>query len=57
MPTISAFYGILVLIFYRDNRQHHRAHIHVRYQGEEAVIAIDNGEVLDGRGPEPCLTT
>ena len=43
MPTISAFYGIVVLMFYRDNRQHHRAHIHVRYQGEESVLAIDPG--------------
>jgi len=38
MPTISMFYGILVLMFFRDNRQHHMPHIHVRYQGEEAVI-------------------
>jgi Domain of unknown function (DUF4160) len=37
MPTISMFYGILVLMFYRDNRQHHAPHIHARYQGGEAV--------------------
>jgi hypothetical protein len=48
MPTISMFYGFLILMFYRNNRQHHRAHIHPRYQGQEAAIAIDDGVVLDG---------
>ena len=48
MPTISMFYGILVLMFFRDNRRHHLPHIHVRYQGQEAAIAIEDGSVLDG---------
>ncbi len=48
MPTISMFYGILVLMYFRDNRRHHLAHIHVRYQGEEAAVSIDDGEILDG---------
>ena len=51
MPTISMFYGMLVLMFYRDNRRHHLPHIHVRYQGEEAVISIPDGDVLDGQLP------
>lgn len=51
MPTISMFYGMLVLMFYRDNRRHHLPHIHVRYQGEEAVISIPDGDVLDGKLP------
>ncbi|MEX8520588.1 MAG: DUF4160 domain-containing protein [Leptothrix sp. (in: b-proteobacteria)] len=51
MPTISMFYGILVLMFYRDNRRHHLPHIHARYQGAEAAIAIDDGTVLDGQIP------
>jgi hypothetical protein len=45
------FYGILVLMFFRDNQQHHVPHIHVRYQGQEAVISIDEGLVLDGALP------
>jgi len=48
MPTISMFYGILVLMFFRDNRRHNLPHIHVRYQGEEAVFSIDDGSVIDG---------
>jgi hypothetical protein len=51
MPTISMFYGIVVLMFFRDNRRHHVPHIHVRYQGDEASIAIDDGRILDGSVP------
>jgi hypothetical protein len=32
-------------------RQHHTPHIHVRYQGSEAVIAIPEGELLSGSMP------
>lgn len=55
MPTISMFYGILVLMFFRDNRRHHLPHIHVRYQGEEAAISIDDGRILDGTMPAKQL--
>ena len=51
MPTISMFFGILVSIFYGDNEQHHAPHIHVRYQGQKASIAIDDGRVLAGGFP------
>jgi hypothetical protein len=51
MPTISMFYGIVVLMFFRDNRRHHVPHIHARYQGDEASIAIDDGRILDGAVP------
>jgi hypothetical protein len=48
MPTISMFYGILVLMYFRDNRRHNLPHIHARYQGQEAVLGIESGDVLDG---------
>jgi hypothetical protein len=51
MPTISMFYEIVVLMYYRDIVQHHLPHIHVRYQGEEVVINIENGETLTGKIP------
>lgn len=51
MPTISMFYGIVVLIFYGDNEQHHAPHIHVRYQGKKASVAIDDGRLLAGDFP------
>lgn len=51
MPTISMFYGILVLMYFRDNQRHHFPHIHVRYQGEEAAVSLDDGSVFDGTLP------
>jgi hypothetical protein len=51
MPTISMFYGILILMYFRDNRRHHLPHIHVRYQGKNAAVSIDDGSVLDGSLP------
>ena len=51
MPIISMFYGIIVSLYFLDSRQHHRPHIHVKYQDEEAVIAIPDGEVLEGQIP------
>ena len=55
MPTISMFYGILILMYFRDNVRHHLPHIHVRYQGVEAAISIEDGSVLDGRLPPKQL--
>jgi hypothetical protein len=51
MPTISIFYGIMILMFYRDNNRHHLPHIHARYQGNEAAIAIEDGTILEGSLP------
>lgn len=51
MPTVSMFYGILVSIFFRDTDQHHLPHIHARYQGMKASIAIEDGQILAGDLP------
>jgi len=55
MPTISMFYGILILMFFRDNRRHHLPHIHARYQHNEAAVSIDDGIILDGSLPRKQL--
>lgn len=55
VPTISMFYGIVVLMFYRDNERHHLPHIHVRYQGKNASVAIDDRRLLDGDFPPKQL--
>ncbi len=47
MAIISMFYGIIVSMYYFDNKQHNTPHIHVRYQGEEAVFSIPDGKVLN----------
>ncbi len=48
MPTISMFYGIIVYMYYVDNKQHQIPHIHVKYQEHEAVVSIPDGELLEG---------
>ena len=55
MPTISMFYGILVLLYYKDTGRHNKPHIHVRYQGSKASIAIEDGTVLAGDFPTKQL--
>lgn len=55
MPTISMFYGILVAIFFEECERHHLPHIHVRYAGEKASIAIEDGRILAGSFPSKQL--
>ena len=51
MPTISVFYGIIIYLYFFDNQKHNLPHFYARYQGQKAVIAIHDGEVLDGEIP------
>lgn len=49
MPTISMFFGIIIRMFYRDNKQHSLPHIHAEYQGDVAVFAIQDETFLTVR--------
>jgi len=51
VPTISMFYGVIVSLYFLDNKQHHMPHIHVKYQDAEAVVSIPDGDILEGRIP------
>jgi hypothetical protein len=51
MPTISMFYGIVVTLYYYDNKQHNLPHIHVRYQGTKAIFSIEKCEMMEGDLP------
>jgi len=51
MATLALFYGIIVSIFYKDNRQHSVPHIHADYQGQSVVLSIPDGEILAGDFP------
>ncbi len=51
MPVISMFYGIIVAMYFLDNRQHNTPHIHVKYQDREAVVSMPDGDVLEGSLP------
>ena len=55
MPLISAFYGVLVYMYFIDVKQHHLPHIHVQYAGDEAIFAIESGDVIDGSIPKRQL--
>jgi hypothetical protein len=52
MPTIAIFYGIVVQMYWRD---HAPPHIHVIYQGFEALVAIETGRVIGGKLPPNAL--
>lgn len=56
MPAISMFYGIIIYIYFMDNKQHKRPHIHVNYQGQEVIVAIPDGEVLEGGIPSSKMS-
>ena len=51
MPTISMFYGIIIYMFFFDNKKHHKPHIHAHYAESSAVISIEDGELLTGSLP------
>lgn len=51
MPTISMFYGILVLMYFYDDKKHQLPHIHAEYGEHTASIAIEDGTVLSGSLP------
>jgi hypothetical protein len=52
VPRISAFYGIVITMYWRD---HPPAHFHAAYGGDVAEIAIDSGETIDGWLPPRAL--
>ena len=49
MPTIAWFYGIAIRMYVRD---HPPPHFHAIYGEYEAFIAIETGEVIEGRLPK-----
>ena len=55
MATLSMFYGIIISMYYRDNRQHKLPHIHVRYQNDTAIFSIPDGEIIDGKLKKPQM--
>lgn len=48
MPTISAFYGILIQMFWKDHRP---PHFHVRYADYRARISIEDLKIISGNLP------
>lgn len=52
MPTISAFYGILIKMFFVD---HAPPHFHVVYAEYEASIDIQKLQIIEGQLPRRAL--
>jgi hypothetical protein len=52
MPTISAFYGILIQMFFKD---HAPPHFHVKYGEFKAAIDIISLSILNGKLPRRAL--
>jgi hypothetical protein len=52
VPRISAFYGIVITMYWRD---HPPPHFHATYAGQVAEIQIESLEVLDGWLPPRAL--
>ena len=52
MPIISSFFGIYVRMYFAD---HAPPHVHVEYQGHEALIAIKDGMIVEGELPKRAL--
>jgi hypothetical protein len=48
VPRISAFYGIVIVLYYGD---HEPPHFHARYGEYEAQVLIATGELLAGNLP------
>jgi hypothetical protein len=48
MAIIAMFYGIIVSMYFFDDRRHKLPHIHVKYQEQEVVLSLPNGDVLEG---------
>ncbi|MBY0247219.1 MAG: DUF4160 domain-containing protein [Nitrospiraceae bacterium] len=52
MPTISAFYGIVIKMFFND---HAPPHFHAEYAEFQATVDIKNLQVLEGQLPRRAL--
>lgn len=52
VPEISLFYGIRVTMYYDD---HNPPHFHAEYNGNKAIIGIDEARVLKGALPSRQL--
>lgn len=50
MPTISVFYGIIVLM-HITRKEHNPPHVHAYYGDYDASFYISNGEIMNGKFP------
>ncbi len=46
MAIISMFYGIIISMYYVNNKQHNFPYIHVRYQDEEGTLKANKMKLV-----------
>lgn len=51
MPTISSFYGIIIVMYLR-NKEHNPPHVHAITSDFDAAFLISNGELMEGDFPQ-----
>jgi hypothetical protein len=56
VPIISMFYGIVIRMYFFDDKQHHAAHVHAEYVGQKGVFGILDGGLLAGTLPSGKAT-
>ena len=54
MPTISHFYGIIIVMYLR-NKEHNPPHIHAITNDFAAPLLISNGEIIEGEFPAKTM--
>ena len=50
MPTISYFYGIVIVMYLRG-KEHNPPHVHAITQEYDAPFLISTGEIMEGEFP------
>jgi hypothetical protein len=53
MPVVSRFYGIAIVFYWEE---HLPPHFHAKYSGEEGMIEIHTGAVIQGSLPKRVLS-
>lgn len=51
MPTICCFYGIIIVMYFRD-KEHNPPHIHAITKDFDAPFLISTGEIMEGYFPK-----
>ena len=46
------FYGIIIFMYFMDNKEHNLPHIHAKYQEFEAVFELEDGNIIKGGFPK-----
>ena len=50
MPILSAFYGIIISMYYEKEGKHHSPHFHARYGEYKAEVDFE-GNIIAGQMP------